>query len=162
MPLFGYTDDDLINAQWDIVRALRFAFEHGQETGIRAKLSALRAPTPEAWIAEAARLLIAHISACEQAAAKSDGEALRMTARSEYFESLVKTYKADPLHAQVERLTQERDHWRSEATKLTEHERELQADLERAWDELDRLEREVKALNRLVVAQQEALNDREI
>ena len=168
--VFGHTDEQLTKAQWDVVNALRRAVDGGitnldARRILRDIFARAYAPTPEQWAAEVAQALVETIAHLQAAAALDDArEVQRLRRQCDYLQRLVDDYTASPLHQQVQVLSQERDRWRAEADRLDNQIHALEDTLRRAQQahqaEVAHLRAEIAALNRIIVEQQEELNER--
>jgi hypothetical protein len=171
--VFGHADEDLLRAQQAVVNAFRRRVEFGLDhlDARRALLEALR-PTwgtpPEEWAARAATALVGMVARLQEAAAAAAAAQAEVDHLRRECESLRRRFaerEAEPLRERVRILTVERDRWREEARRMAEQVQALEETLARAQrthrEEVARLREEIAALNRIVVEQQEALNEHE-
>jgi len=166
--VFGHSDEQLTEAQWAVVNALRRAIDRSLVHGnarqtLRDVLAGARSFSPEQWAAEVAKALVETIAQIQAAASHDAHEVQRLRLECDTLRRIVADYNAHPLQAQVEGLTQERDYWRSEAERLANQVQSLEDALRRARQahqvEVTQLQAEIAALNRVIVEQQEALNE---
>jgi uncharacterized protein YukE len=165
--LLGPSEEDLVRAQWEVVDELeRAAGEGWRYAGSSRRLRQLvrqareQADSPSSWARAFARLLQDTLTAAQEAEEMRAGVEL-LECRLASFQRIVAGYNANPLQAQVETLTQERDEWQAQAERHAGRVRSLEAALARGQqahqEEVARLKQEIVALNRLVVQQQEEL-----
>jgi predicted RNase H-like nuclease (RuvC/YqgF family) len=168
--LFSPAEQDAAQIEWALVTELERAVGDGwRYADSSRRLRHLirqareRADSPQAWARAFAQALLDTLEAAQEAeAAQSEIELLKLRLAS--FRRIVAEVNANPLNAQVEALTQERDRWQKEATQHADRIRSLEATLARSQQmhrqEVAQLRQEVAALNRLVVEQQEELVQR--
>jgi len=166
---FGHSDEQLVEAQWAVVNALRRAVYHGSShpDARRILYDALaRAHTytasPEQWAVESAEALVQAIARLQTATANDDLEIQSLRLRCEHLQQLVDRYNQNPLQERLKTISQERDRWREEAEQLTRRVRSLEEALARAQQahqsEVAALQETISDLNRIIVEQQEQLN----
>jgi predicted RNase H-like nuclease (RuvC/YqgF family) len=169
--MLGRTQDELTAAQWAVVQAFRQGLDNGI-TYLEARQALrdifIQAPgnDPEAWATDVAQALLKLIAQLQTAAKSVDQyEVARLRSTCDSLRLAVNAYRADPLKAQVERLTEQRDKCEDEVDRLTRQVHHLEAALAQAQQvhqsEIARTQAEIVALNRIVVEQQEALNERD-
>ena len=164
---FGHSDEQLVEAQWAVVNALRRAVYHGSSHPdarriLHDALARAHASSPEQWAVESAEALVQTIARLQTATANDNLEIQSLRLRCEHLQQLVDRYNQNPLQERVKVLTQERDRRREEAEQLTRRVRFLEEALARAQQahqaEVNYLQEEIAALNRIIVEQQEELN----
>jgi len=166
--VFGHTDEQITEAQWAVVNALRRAVDRSLVHGnarqtLRDVFARTHAASAEQWVAEVAEALVEIIAQIQAAASHDAHEVQRLRLECDTLRRIVAGYNAHPLQAQVEALTQERDRCHGEAERLANQVQSLEDALRRARQahqvEVTQLQAEIAALNRIVVGQQEALNE---
>lgn len=173
--LFAPDPAEIARAQWALVsifeQAAANSWRYGDKSNDRLRELVRRArgqgQTPQEWAGAFVRALLEEfdeLEAAVEAAAGARREMEALRTQLAYYERLVADYHADPLKAQVDQLTGERDLCRLEVRRLTDRVQQLQESLARAQQlhqsEVDRLRQEIAALNRIVVEQQEELLQR--
>jgi len=165
--VFGHSDEQLVEAQWAVVNALRRAVYHGSSHPdarriLHDALAHTYTASPEQWAVESAETLVQTIAQLQTAAANDDLEIQSLRLRCEHLQRLVERYNQNPLQHKVKTLTQERDRRREEAEQLTRRVRSLEEALARAQQshrsEVASLQATIADLNRIIVEQQEQLN----
>ena len=170
---FGYDEEDLLDAQWELLDAFTRQLHQGwaepaARQALRAATDAL-ARDPAGPTATATLLADRLVARVAELLAAQDPNALQAAqAECTYLQRQIERYQADPLTEQVIRVAQERD---TAMRKIDQQARRI-ADLEtalaqaqtaragmqqRLQAEVARLEEEVAALNRIVAAQHEQL-----
>ena len=164
---FGHSDEQLVEAQWAVVNALRRAVYHGSShpdarRTLHDALARAHASSPEQWAVESAEALVQAIARLQTATANDDLEIQSLRLRCEHLQQLVDRYNQNPLQERLKTISQERDHWREEAEQLTRRVRSLEEALARAQQahqsEVAALQATISDLNRIIVEQQEELN----
>jgi len=164
------TGEQTAEAQWSLVDTLEQSLGDGwryAETN-RALRQLIRqaraqAPDPQAWAAIFAEALVDTLAALQAAAnasnaASNDARVIeRLRLERDSLRHIVAEYNADPLHAQVATLTQERDRWRDLAAHTERRAQALAAAQQAHLEDLARLQEDLAALNRIVAEQQEEL-----
>ena len=165
--VFGHSDEQLVEAQWAVVNALRRAVHHGSShpdarRTLHDALARAHASSPEQWAVESAEALVQAIARLQTATANDDLEIQSLRLRCEHLQHLVERYNQNPLQEQAKTLTQERDRWREEAGRLSNRVHTLEEALARAQQahqaEVAALQETISDLNRIIVEQQEELN----
>ena len=182
MPLrltFGYDQEDLLRAQWDLIQTLQnswslnYSYSYSQACQQLSELvSHLGKPeSPVAWVEAFSAALLRSITALNEARCAETETALRrITNERDRLQRSLTDVQQDPLQAQVQFLTEERDRWRAQAAAHGRRIEELEAALQRAQtthagerrrleQESARLQAEITALNRIVAQQQLQLLD---
>ncbi|MCD6344173.1 MAG: hypothetical protein J7M17_01005 [Anaerolineae bacterium] len=180
MPLrirFGYDQEDLQQAQWNLIYALQNSCSSGLGYfPARQQLSELvshlgKSESPVAWVEAFSAALLRSITALSDARCAETETALRrITNERDRLQRSLTDIQQDPLQAQVQFLTEERDRWLAQATTNGQRIAELEAALQRAQtaragerqrleQESARLQAEITALNRIVAQQQLQLLD---
>lgn len=162
--VFGCSQQDLDQAQWELIRHLKQAvLKHQDHRGLRQQLYAHWPPhakSPEQWIQRFSNVLL---SLFEQAQERDDLQRTITTLRHrcERLERWLQEYRDDPLQARVKRLREERDRWQARAqdraARIETLEQQLAAVRKRRQQDITRLKNEITHLNEIVVRQQEAL-----
>ena len=164
---FGHSDEQLVEAQWAVVNALRRAVYHGSShpdarRTLHDALAHAHASSPEQWAVESAEALVQAIARLQTATANGDLEIQSLRLRCEHLQQLVDRYNQNPLQERLKTISQERDRWREEAEQLTRRVRSLEEALARAQQahqaEVAALQETISDLNRIIVEQQEELN----
>jgi len=165
--VFGHSDEQLVEAQWAVVNALRHAVYHGSSHPdarriLHDALAHTYASSPEQWAVESAETLVQAIAQLQTATANDDIEIQSLRLRCEHLQQLVDRYNQNPLQQRLKTISQERDRWREEAEQLTRRVRSLEEALARAQQahqsEVAALQATISDLNRIIVEQQEELN----
>lgn len=180
MPLrltFGYDEDDLQQAQWNLIYALQNSWSSGLGYfPARQQLSELvnnlgKQESPAAWVEAFSAALLRSITALNEARCKeTEGALRRITNERDRLQRILTDIQQDPLQAQVQSLTEDRDRWLDQAAMNGRRIAELETALQRAQTaragERQRLEQEsarlqaaIAALNRIVAQQQLQLLD---
>lgn len=180
MPLrirLGYDQDDLHRAQWNLIYALQNSWSSGLGYfPARQQLSELvnnlgKQESPAAWVEAFVTALLRSITALNNARCQETEAALRrITDERDRLQRTLTDIQQDPLQAQVQSLTEDRDRWLDQAAVHGRRIEELETALQRAQTaragERQRLEQEsarlqaaIAALNRIVAQQQLQLLD---
>ena len=180
MPLrirFGYDQEDLQRAQWDLIYTLQNSLSSGLGYfPARQQLSELvshlgKPDSPAAWVEAFSTALLRSITALHEARCAETEAALRRTTNErDRLQRALTDIQQDPLQAQVQFLTEDRDRWLAQAAAHGRRIEELEAALQRAQtahagerhrleQESGRLQAEITALNRIVAQQQLQLLD---
>ncbi|MEA3396334.1 MAG: hypothetical protein U9R05_02625 [Chloroflexota bacterium] len=182
MPLrltFGYDKEDLQRAQWDLIRLLQnylssncsysYFQAHQQLSELVNNLGKQDSPT--AWVEAFGAELLRSITVLNAARCKETETALRRaTDERDRLQRTLADIQQDPLQAQVQFLTEDRDRWLDQAAANGRRIEELETALQRAQtahagerhrleQESARLQAEIAALNRIVAQQQLQLLD---
>jgi chromosome segregation ATPase len=164
---FGYSEEDLCQAQQAVVDRFRRAIPYNQvdpntQETVRQALEAIIHFDPEEWIAAAARALTTLI-ADQQAtidALERDLNTLRW--ERDGLRDTVDAYQNDPLQEQVAALEDDCHAWQRQASRLQQRVQELESSLERAQKahqaEVTQLEQKIAALQDTIVHQRQQLN----
>jgi chromosome segregation ATPase len=164
---FGYSEEDLRQAQQAVVDRFRRAIPYNQvdpniQETVRQALEAIIHFDPEEWIAAAARALTTLI-ADQQAtidALERDLNTLRW--ERDQLREQVEAYENDPLQVQVAELQDNCHYWQRQASRLQQRVQELESSLERAQKahqaEVTQLEQKIAALQDTIVHQRQQLN----
>ena len=182
MPLrirWGYDEDDLRQAQWNLIRLLRNSLSSGYSYSYlqtHQQLSELinnlgNPDSPTAWVEAFGTELLRSITALNEARCEETETALRRTTdERDRLQRILTDIQQDPLQVQVQFLTEDRDRWLEWAAANGRRIKELEAALQRAQtahtgerhrleQESARLQAEIAALNRIVAQQQLQLLD---
>lgn len=169
--VLGYTDQNLIQAQWDLLTTFRQAVNRlwNNEPARQTLLALLdradgAAQTPQHWIERLVWDLSETLPGRQPQSTEQKWrtEVACLEREKAQLQYQLNGYLRDPLQSQLSRLEQERARWQSAAQESAARVHDLEAAQERArqlhQDEQTRLHEEIKALRRLLVEKQEALN----
>ncbi len=167
LPLFGYSDKQVVNAQWNIITILTEGLTEGQPSPAQQLLlerlcSVPKMHTPGEYARTVAQAMAATVAKVLQqrddlaaALKKCEQERHTLQSRVNYFEQ-------HPPQEQLREQAKQIKHWRERAQNAEEDIAELKAALVREQRanqaRQNRLEGEIAELNRLVVEQQETIN----
>jgi len=168
--VFPPSTQQVAEAQWALVDELDRALRQiGPQADARRLicdallLARHQAPSPFHWAEEFARALtkslVTRQASADAARLRQQADALRRERDS--LQRILAEYRADPLHDQVQRLSQERDEYRRwAATTLARAER-AESDLAQAQERHDqersRLQQTIADLNRILAESQSQL-----
>lgn len=168
------TAEHTTDAQWDLVDILNQALDHDgwQYTAIchslREILCQTRAQTssPQQWAEHFAQALVRHVASLQAEADSTSRVAVeleRLRLECDSLRRIVADCDAHPLQNEVEAITRERDHWRTltaeTGCRVESLERALVAEQQAHQDDVTHFQEEIIAFNRIIVEQQEALDE---
>jgi chromosome segregation ATPase len=165
--VIGHTDKELTRAQWAVansfLRAMEENLSHEEDCRIvHDILARLYVQSPEQWATQVAKALVGTISQLRAASSKATHEIERLRPECESLRRIMAEYNDNPLQAQVQTLTEERDRWRFQAARFERHAATLEQSLAAAQqahqEDVAHLQEEISALNHIVFAQQEVIN----
>lgn len=161
------TEKHLLQAQQAVVEALRQGLTASLDstTGpsvMDAVLASVWATEPETWARQAGIALRETIVRLEELVQRYAEQIQALRWQVERLEQTLATYQAEAPAERLRALSAEKDHWQKEAGRLAERVRTLEAAMESTRhlyeQKVAHLQREIMALNRIIVEQQEALH----
>jgi len=175
MPLrltFGYDKEDLLQAQWNLIRLLQSSLSSGYSYSYlqaHQQLSELvnnlgKPESPPAWVAAFGTALLRSITALNEARCKETETALRrITDERDWLQRTLTDIQQDPLQDQVQSLTEDRDRWLDQAAVNGRRIDELETALQRAQTArqtaVTHLQTHIAQQNHLLVQQEEELQE---
>ena len=173
MPLrirLGYDEDDLRQAQWNLIRLLQNSCSSSLGYfQARQHLSEIihnlgQPESPAAWVEAFSAALLRSITALSDARCEETEDALRrITGERDWLQRALTDIQQDPLQAQVRFLTEDRDRWLEQAAVNGRRIKELETALQRAQTahqtDVTRLQTHIAQQNRLLVQQEEELQE---
>ena len=162
--IFGHTDEELTAAQWAVVETFRLTVDGSKidsdtQRDLYEILTQAPSSSPEQWAAGAAELFVDAIVRLRADLKKGERAFEYLCWERDSLRRIVADYNANPLHEQIETMTERRDHWRNLAASAEGRVQGLENARRADHAELDRLRGEIADLNRIVAEQQRQLND---
>lgn len=166
--IFGASEKEIEGAKQSVVEALRRGMEYASPDAetlqyLRQRLPAIPGSNPESWASALVSSLITLVNDLRREIALRQNTIGDLRWKERNLERQVEHYRSDPLRDQVARLTEERDRWQREAEELGDRVQRLANTLDREKRDyegrLAALREKVTSLRRIVVEQQEALNE---
>jgi chromosome segregation ATPase len=167
MSIFGYSNDDLKQAQREAQNAMVTRFKssarhsHGHKQGreiLSELIDDLRGTDPQRWFNALAEELVALIDHLAKQAHISRSEKLHR----ESLQLQLDEYQRNPLSKRIEKLTKARDSYQEDAKKLRKRVQQLEEALDRSrqthQDETEELNDCISELNQIIVEQQQRLD----
>ncbi len=157
-------DEQIEEAQRAVANAFRMATEENAENE-RARLALydifdqMTTSDPVSAAADAGKALGALITHLCSELDEARQKVKKLRSGRDYYQLLVRKHNTSPLNEQIAQLTEERDDWQKKGEKSAVRVKNLER-LEIAYRlKVEELEETIDDLNRIIVEQQEALND---
>jgi hypothetical protein len=169
LPLIGYSKEQVVNAQWDIVTILikGLAESHYPPTAaqqlLRDMLCCVREmDTPGEYVKTLTQALVAIVAKVQRQRDDNAASLKECEQECHILQMQVDYYHKHPLQEQLREQVEQINYWRSRAQDAEEDNAELKASLVREQRAnqatQNRLQGEIAELRRLIVEQQETIN----
>jgi len=167
LPLIGYSDKQVVNAQWNIITILTKGLTEGQPSPAQQLLlerlcSVPKMHTPGEYARTVAQALVATVAKVLQQRDDLIAALKKCEQERHTLQSRVNDFEQHPPQEKLREQAKQIKHWRERAQNAEEDIAELKAALVREQRanqaRQNRLEDEIAELHRLIVEQQETIN----
>lgn len=169
LPLFGYSEKQVVDAQWNIITILTQALTEGhyplsstQQLLREGLCSVPKMHTPGEYARTVAQAMAATVAKVLQQRDDLAAALKKCEQECHTLQLRVNCFEQHPPQEQLREQAKQIKHWRDRAQNAEEDNAELKASLVREQRanqaRQNRLEGEIAELNRLIVKQQEAIN----
>jgi chromosome segregation ATPase len=157
MPIFGHSDQEMVEAQWQVVQSFRRAA--AGELPLSEMLDRIEDWTPESWATTAMQTIIAFVGERQNTIDRNDRELQMLRLRCRHLERVIERHEASPLKRRIESIQDALVWQKEEYDEQFDRAETLEASLNEAQVKIAHLQSDIKTLNRILVEQQESLNN---